>query len=152
MARIYTRRGTPADERFWGRVPVRGTGCWLWGGRLNSNGYGMFKLGGQGMNASRAAYMLSHGPFADGLHVLHRCDNRACVNPAHLFLGTHQDNMHDAAQKQRMRGGRGRKLSLDQRADIKRRRSSESLSQLAAAFGVSRTAILKVAGKRSPIP
>ena len=78
-------------------------GCWLWTGATASYGYGKMMLDGETVRAHRAAYLLLVGPIPDGLYVLHRCDVRRCVNPAHLFLGTPSDNTKDMLAK-----GRGR--------------------------------------------
>jgi hypothetical protein len=92
----------PASERFDERAcPEPTTGCWLWTGYLNADGYGLFYFGSQQMKAPRAAWLLFRGEIPDGLSVLHHCDTPACVNPAHLFVGTHQDNMTDRGRKGR---------------------------------------------------
>jgi HNH endonuclease len=77
------------------------TGCHLWIGAINSGGYGKIKVNGHTCRASRVSYLAKVGPIADGLFVLHKCDTPACVNPAHLFLGTAKDNIMDATRKGR---------------------------------------------------
>ena len=85
--------------------PVPESGCWLWMGRLNKAGYGTCNDGdGKASSAHRWSWWLSFGRIRNGLFVLHRCDIRCCVNPAHLFLGTHEDNMRDMVQKGRWPG------------------------------------------------
>lgn len=92
--------------RFWSKVDRSGgpDACWLWTATVKSTGYGEIKYRGVHWGAHRLAYVLEVGPIPDGMWVLHRCDNRRCVNPAHLFLGTHTDNMRDASGKGRIRG------------------------------------------------
>ncbi len=76
--------------------------CWLWLGGRNKYGYGIFfKPGEQRVRAHRYAYERVHGPIPAGLVVLHTCDNPACVNPAHLQVGTRDDNNKDSVLKKR---------------------------------------------------
>lgn len=79
------------------------SGCWEWIASTNQK-YGHISVSNVGgtkkmRNAHRVSWELYNGPIPEGLQVLHKCDNRLCVNPDHLFLGTHQDNMNDMKQK-----------------------------------------------------
>lgn len=94
--------GKDPAPRFWAKVDRRGPDeCWPWSGSRKPRGYGHFIIGRRDHNAHRLAYELANGPITDGMHVLHSCDNPPCCNPAHLFLGTHTDNMHDMRLKSR---------------------------------------------------
>lgn len=96
--------GTVLWDRFWAKVHKTDT-CWLWTG-ATSVGYGMFKH--TGLNATVSVHRLAYETLValipPGLHVCHRCDVPTCVNPAHLFVGTHRDNMRDSSAKGRARG------------------------------------------------
>jgi hypothetical protein len=91
---------TPFRERF-ERLITKTASCWIWGGVRGTNGYGTIKKKSKAIRAHRASYELFVGPIPDGMHVLHKCDNPLCVNPEHLFVGTHIDNMRDMEKKGR---------------------------------------------------
>lgn len=86
--------------RFWSKVQISES-CWLWMKGKNRACYGQFSISGKKYRANRLAYMLTQGNIPPGYQVCHMCDNPSCVNPSHLFLGTHQDNIDDKMKKGR---------------------------------------------------
>ena len=99
-------KAVPSEHRFWIKVKKTLFGCWEWMAFKNKNGYGWFFVSvGVSVLASRFSWELKHGPIPNGLCVLHKCDNPACVRPSHLFLGTKKDNTQDAVRKGRFPTG-----------------------------------------------
>ncbi len=91
---------------FWGYVKLDTEDrCWLWIGASSSHGYGNFRAGEKQFRAHRFSWLLNRGSIPEGQFVLHQCDNPKCVNPGHLFLGTHRDNMRDKVSKGRQAKG-----------------------------------------------
>lgn len=147
--RSYFSHDVSGEERLLLRSADGPNGCRLWTGGVKSSGYGQLWVGGANVSAHRLAYERANGPIPDGLHVLHRCDVPACINPAHLFLGTHAENMADKVNKGRHKVGdrRGENnsfaklseaeaLAISARIDL-----GEDTGTLADTFGVSRSTI-----------
>ena len=159
---MYPDLTTDEIERFWSKVD-RSAGpnaCWIWRAAVASNsaaggdGYGCIWLRRRSIKAHRLAWFLTFGPIPEGLEVCHNCpdgDNPRCCNPAHLFLGTHQENVRDCIRKGRQpistgtRNGRA-KLTPELVALIRGRYrdGKGSHASLAREFGVHKTTIGRV--------
>jgi hypothetical protein len=122
-----------------------GDACWLWTGSVSTTGYGTIRAFDRTLSTHVLSYMLHRGDVPDGMHVLHRCDVRLCVRPDHLFLGTHVANMEDMVAKRRVRAGRGKPLSPEQRSEaLALVRGGHPIPSVAARYGVTRNAIDKL--------
>lgn len=141
----------PVQYRFWTKVWITKK-CWLWIGSANPNGYGKIKIRNKQLSTHRVSYEINVGPIKDGLHVLHKCDNRRCVRPDHLFLGTPLDNVRDALQKGRMgkkgvnRGESHPKAKLTEKKvlEIRQMLKTVKIKDIAKKMGVKRTAIYNI--------
>jgi hypothetical protein len=158
---------SPRDiTRFWSKVIKHPDGgCWLWTGTLKG-GYGSFKIKNVAYKAHRLSYFLSAGVQPSDFLVCHNCpdsDNKLCVNPDHLYLGTIQDNIADAVKKKQMAGGsrhrshthpetviRGEshrltKLTADQVREIRRLRASgKRATEIAILFGINNRSVSNI--------
>ena len=150
----HARKPTPdgIDHRFWSKVQ-KTDGCWIWQAATNQSGYGVFRIrrDSKAFNvlAHRYAYSSQFGSFQSDLFVCHTCDNPPCVNPVHLFLGTHEDNMRDGVHKLRMHPGEkdGLASMTDAQAlEIRKMRDVSRLSykEIAAKAGLSYQAVRRV--------
>lgn len=138
------------QERFEQKyLPVPECGCWLWTDNVDASGYGQMHVNRKPARAHRVSWELRHGPIPAGLCVLHHCDVRCCVNPAHLFLGDRRDNKLDCMAKQRHARGTSQgssKLTISQVSEIRRlSEAGVSTRSLGRQFGVSNVTIAAIA-------
>lgn len=133
--------GTPFERVMRRTLPEPNTGCVLFEGFVNPQGYGNVKVRGVAKLTHRVTWEEVNGPIPEGAYVLHSCDTPACVNPDHLFLGNQDDNMKDAAGKGRVRKGEehhNAKLTSDKVLKIVslRRDKGATYKELSERFGV----------------
>lgn len=125
-------------------IPVTESGCWLWLGAIGANGYGSITANKKQIGAHRASYMAFKGKIPKGMLVMHSCDTPTCVNPDHLSIGTHSDNMRDKSHKHRGNSPSGtrhrsHKLTLE---DVRNIRLDQRKQQtIAFEYGVSHQTI-----------
>ena len=146
------------EERFWDKViPEPNSGCWLWTGAL-SGGYGRIGVGSRTDGtrksdlATRVSWRLFRGEVPSHLDALHKCDNKCCVNPDHLYIGTHSQNMRDAYQRGQKKPANGKRphsvhLSDDDVRFI--RISSVKTKELVARFGASKSHLIAIRAGRA---
>lgn len=133
-----------AESRFWGKVayPDGLRGCWLYTGTAGTHGYGLHGVGRRQMQAHRFSYAIENGPIPADAFVCHSCDQRRCVNPEHLFLGTNAENMADMRAKRR---GTNALTPLVERDVVRAyRRGTESMRKIGARFGISPSLVHKL--------
>lgn len=151
---------TPAQvARFWMKVALEAAqspgDCWLWEAGTNNVGYGRFAVTKHMLvSAHRFSWELANGPIPEGMCVLHRCDVRACVNPAHLFLGTRGDNNRDAVSKGRQARGERHgiaRLTAEKARTIRTRYAAGegSMHDLAVEYGVTDVSVFNVVHRRT---
>ena len=145
---------TPKESKnFFKKVKVMPSGCHEWQGSLNGRGYGSLGIKYATRKAHRVAWELAYGLIPDGMSVLHTCDNRRCVNPDHLFLGTQADNMHDMKTKDRVANGERlpqSKLTEKDVCDIRKAHDDgESQRSIATRYGVNQSSISLIVSRKT---
>ncbi len=154
---IQPRRSASVREKLdWYSMPEPNSGCQLWLGGGRGDGYGALRTDRQD-RAHRVAWREYRGPIPDGMYVLHKCDVRCCINPDHLWLGTHNDNMADMARKGRCPSYRGEKHPRAKLTDVQRgeiARDTRSQRVIANLYGVapSLVSVIKSAASRITKP
>lgn len=102
LCKFGSKQGMTPRQRFWEKVnKVDDNECWEWTAYTNACGYGAMELSRKSVLAHRVSWVIHRGPIPDKMCILHSCDNPACVNPSHLFMGTRSDNMLDMWEKGR---------------------------------------------------
>jgi hypothetical protein len=143
------------EERFWSFVH-KSENCWIWtGSKTTCGGYGQISLKGKPFRANRYSWILHNGSIPKGLMVCHRCDNPACVNPYHLFLGDQTKNMQDMISKKRQNIARGSRKSFSKLTDDKIKmirnlyKNPFSSKELSTQFCVSKQNILDIVNRKA---
>ena len=131
-------------ERFWSKVQ-KTRDCWIWTAGKAKDNYGVFWSKGRQVSAHRYSYELAGAPIPEGLSVCHTCDNPACVNPAHLFVGTVLDNALDRNAKNRQARHEKQGLAkLTEELVSQIRADTGTYKKLAEKYGVGKTAIFRI--------
>lgn len=140
-----------ANARFEAKfMPEPNSGCWLWIGSTKTEGYGNFSFRGVTWTAHRASWQMARGDIPHGMCVLHKCDTPACVNPDHLFLGTHRDNTNDKITKKRHRYGESQSLAKLTDAAVRSiRKDTRSSREIADELGVTQPVVIGVRQRKS---
>lgn len=140
-------------ERFLSKISKQANGCWNWTVSTFPDGYGQFKSEHKNLRAHRVAYELFNGPIPDNLCVCHTCDNRLCVNPAHLFLADNAENTADRHRKGRDARGEKQHNAILTTEQVMAIRSSfvagMNQSQFAREHGVNRATLTHILSGRT---
>ena len=144
-------------RRFWSKVSISDNKelCWEWQRPKNIGGYGNFDLRGKAFMSHRVAFFMENGIDPKDLCVCHKCDNPACVNPNHLFLGTDKDNVHDMLKKGRFALRRGEESSNAKLKDfqvreiLEKHKNGQSIPSLYKEYNVSYNIVYSILRRRT---
>lgn len=151
----------PLEKRLDSNTFYSPDGCHYWLGTTSSDGYGTITVNKQTKSTHRISYQVRKGPIPDGMFVCHHCDNPICINPHHLFIGTHLDNMRDMVKKGRHKYGKNKKVFVRTRARIRTKLSEAQVIEilgfkgtlgrrkLSIKYNVSEGAIADILGNRN---
>lgn len=144
------------EDQLLARVePEPNSGCWIWIGARHHFGHGSIRREQRSRRAHRVSWEIYRGEIAVGLCVLHKCDNPPCVNPDHLYLGTHLDNARDRESRRRRSMPRGEKhprakLTRDDVLDIRRRVAAGEIQRVIGQdYGLTQARVSEVALRHS---
>jgi hypothetical protein len=149
-------RSESLAERFMSHV-AKGPSCWDWQASKMNSGYGQFGILGKMRQAHRVSYELHVGPIPDGMSILHSCDNKICVNPAHLRAGTRAENLKEAYERKRravpdLRGEKhpGAQITASDAMRMRDLRTTGmTVAAIAKRYGVKRSLVSDVVNKRT---
>lgn len=146
MKRNVIKTLNDLEERY---VPVTETGCWLWTGCLHPTGYGVLKINSKQVKVHRLVHELTTGQNCGDKFVCHKCDTPMCINPDHLYLGTHADNTRDMVVRKRYNTTAANlastKLTPQQTAEITADRRRQRA--IAKEYGISQSRVSKIKSK-----
>lgn len=136
----------PIKERLMEKMTPAPNGCWEWTGGMRADGYGLVWFEGKAQRAHRIAYQVLKGPLDTKDVLCHKCDNRKCINPDHIFIGSRADNVRDAASKNRMPHGKSHWNATLSDAQIAMIRSIEGVTytEIARQFGVAQSTVSRL--------
>lgn len=141
-------------ESFWEKVTIHAGSCWEWEAATSSNGYGALHKHQQGSEFAHRYIMKLCGEDIDGKQVNHRCDNKICVNPSHLYVGTQAENMADAVERRRLNYGEDHHNSKLRESDVVKIRekyteTNATQGEIADEFGVNQSTIWEIVNHKT---
>lgn len=153
MRPIDERNRLSPEARFWQKVRKAGpNACWRWTASRSQNGYGKFLWNGETTTAHRASWEIHYGPVPEGKFIIHACEHKDCVNPAHLYLGSRQDYVDRAKQAGRYGAGESHsqvKLTTQQVREIRDLSDIATYEEIAEYYGVSPSQVCRIVRRKA---